>query len=306
MNLAQSTQNWLMAGDPSIQRLTAKYLLGQTIPYTEDGHIAALLAAFDTSRGLWGGGIYSPKWISTHYTLLDLKSLEISSDNPFFQQGLNSILEDYWPIKGTQPRGVGTDLCVLGMAVGLLAYGRHKDIRLENMVLYLLNHVQADGGWNCEWNRKGHASKKSSLHTTLTVLEAFQDYVEAGYTQHADAINVVVPAAQEFILKKKVYLSETTGLPIHKDFMNAHFPTRWKYDYLRALLYFARVNHPLDSRLQPALNLLKEQLTSGQQPGIMPKSTTYTGKTHLSLEDPGNGGRFNTLRAYRVLKVYDV
>lgn len=304
MKPTQAILDWLLAGDPALSRLTALQLLGETRPTTEDGLIDQLLSAFDPNTGLWGGGVYSPKWISTHYTLLDLKSLGIRPNHPLFQRGLATLLDAYWPIQGPQPMGVGQDLCVLGMAVGLLSYGHQDDSRLEEMVAYLLQHTQGDGGWNCEWNRKGHASKKSSLHTTLTVLEAFQDYLDAGYTQHAEAIRQALPLAQHFILKKKLYLSESSGQPIHKDFMSAHFPTRWKYDYLRALVYFAQINYPLEPSLYPALGLLSQQLKKGPQPGLMPKGTTYTGRVHLAFEAPGVGGRFNTLRAYRVLAVY--
>lgn len=304
MKPTQDILDWLLAGDPALSRLAALQLLGERRPATEDGLIGQLLNAFDPITGLWGGGVYSPKWISTHYTLLDLKSLGIRPDHPIFQQGLSTLLEAYWPVQGPQPKDVGQDLCVLGMAVGLLSYGRLEDSRLEAMVAYLLQHTQSDGGWNCAWNRKGHASKKSSLHTTLTVLEAFQDYLDSGYTQHDKAIRQAIPFAQHFILKKKLYLSESSGQPIHEDFMSAHFPTRWKYDYLRALVYFARVNYPLVPNLCPALEHLMHQIKKGPWPGIMPKGTAYTGRTHVALEEKGNGGRFNTLRAYGVLAAY--
>ncbi|NLO97538.1 MAG: hypothetical protein GX091_05660, partial [Peptococcaceae bacterium] len=85
--------DFLLAGDPSVRRLTEKYLLDQAVSYTDQGWIHEFLSRFDTEKGTWGNGIYGPKWISTFYTLRDLMSLEIDPNNPLYQQGLNTLVK---------------------------------------------------------------------------------------------------------------------------------------------------------------------------------------------------------------------
>ena len=82
------TTNWLLQGDPSIQYQTKKDLL--EIPELElvgiQQNIArsgwgARFLSYQEQSGLWGGGIYGPKWISTHYTLMTLMRLGLPREN---------------------------------------------------------------------------------------------------------------------------------------------------------------------------------------------------------------------------------
>lgn len=53
-----------------------------------------------------------------------------------------------------------------------------------------------------------------------------------------------------------------------------HYPCRWKYDCFRALEYFLQIGHPYDSRMQDALNLVKDALkkvTSTEEKAIQEK-----------------------------------
>lgn len=81
--------------------------------------------------------------------------------------------------------------------------------------------------------------------------------------------------------------------------MQAHFPTRWKYDYLRALYVFALLDVEYIDALQPALDHLMKSLKRGK----LLKGSTYSGLTHFPYETE-RFGRMNTFRAYYVLKKY--
>ena len=80
--------DWLLEGDPSIQFQTKRDLL--EIPSSElealqlriqiEGWGRKFLS-LQNENGLWGGGIYTPKWISTHYTLMTLMRLELPPTN---------------------------------------------------------------------------------------------------------------------------------------------------------------------------------------------------------------------------------
>lgn len=291
--------DWLMSGDAAIQRLTSKYLFDTPAPYEEVGYIQRYLALFDPKTGLWGGGVYGPKWISTHYTMLELKYMELNPDNAAYHRGLAHIVDHEWRTpEMTAPRN-GLDVCVLGMVIGLGVYGKSKDIRLFEMVDYLLEHQMPDGGWNCSWDSTQRPSSKSSLHSTLTILEAFDLYLTRGYTHQAETIKTMVTEAEAFILKKNLFRSVRTGEIINPDFIRFHYPTRWKYDAFRALEYFAMAGRPYDARMQEAIDLV----IKGMHKGFISKGSQYSGKLHFQLE-ASKAGRFNTLRALKILKAY--
>jgi len=75
--------NWLLDGDVSIQYLTEKYL-----QYTKSDVLRHLRKRFALEglgkqfldarnpSGPWGRGFYQPKWVSSHYTLIDLRYIK--------------------------------------------------------------------------------------------------------------------------------------------------------------------------------------------------------------------------------------
>jgi len=291
--------DWLMSGDASICRLTTQVLLGESATYEEDGYIKRYLALFDSKTGLWGGGVYGPKWISTHYTMLELKYMALNPDNTAYQMGISHIIDHEWRTPNmTEPRD-GLDMCVLGMVIGLAVYGRCKDIRIFEMIDYILAHQMPDGGWNCSWDSRRRPTNKSSLHTTLTILEAFDLYLSSGYAHQEDSIKTMVTDAESFILKKNLFRSVTTGEIINPDFIKFHYPMRWKYDAFRALEYFATAGRSYDARMQEAIDLV----IKGMQKGFINKGSQYSGRLHFQLEST-KAGRFNTLRALIILKAY--
>ena len=75
---------WLMDGDPAIRWQTLRDLKGASAQRWQAEQLRTLtegwgarFLSLQAPDGSWGGGIYSPKWISTTYTLLTLVSLGI-------------------------------------------------------------------------------------------------------------------------------------------------------------------------------------------------------------------------------------
>lgn len=93
--------DWLLSGDVSIQYQTRKYLLEQP-----DSELSALRGRIATEGwgkrfldargpgGHWSREFYQIKWQSSHYTLLDLRQLEIEPV-PAIGQTLAMILRDH-------------------------------------------------------------------------------------------------------------------------------------------------------------------------------------------------------------------
>lgn len=83
--IKQDILSWLLEGDISIQFQTYRDLLKVDKPrlqkrIEQEGWGERFLSKRH-SNGHWGRGFYQPKWISSHYTLLDLKNLAISPHN---------------------------------------------------------------------------------------------------------------------------------------------------------------------------------------------------------------------------------
>ena len=77
------------------------------------------------------------------------------------------------------------------------------------------------------------------------------------------------------------------------------YPSRWKYDILRALDYFQFTEIGHDKRMNDALDVLvKKQRKDGR----WPLQAKHPGQTHFEMEQTGKASRWNTLRALRVLK----
>ena len=100
MNAPGDQVAWLLAGDPSIRWQTLRDLCdapeqewkAEQQRTLESGWAAQLLARQDESGG-WGGGIYAPKWTSTTYTLLTLRSLGIPRECAAARRGTLLALE---------------------------------------------------------------------------------------------------------------------------------------------------------------------------------------------------------------------
>lgn len=253
--------------------------------------------------GHWGQSFYQPKWISTHYTLLDLKNLAIEPTVPEIQETLDLIIKNekgkdggILPIGTTQK----SDVCVNGMFLNYATYFRVKENHLTSIIDFLLAQQVHDGGFNCQFNRKGCVH--SSLHSTLSVIEGILEYAQNGYSYRLNELKQVTKTSREFILMHRLFKSDKTGNIIDKKMTLFSYPCRWYYDIFRALDYFQKAAIPYDTRMNDAREILLEKrnkdgkwLLQGKHPGQM----------HFDMEQIGKESRWNTLRALRILKSYN-
>lgn len=304
--------DWLMRGDPAIRWQTMRDLLGAPAKQWQaeqrktltEGWGAQLLAHQDEA-GTWGGGVYSPKWISTTYTLLMLRDIGIPRDCAPAQRGAR-IAVDGLAGRLDDPqfaqRILNQDRCLIGMALEIAVYFSVDDWRIEALVDNLLDEVMPDGAWNCRKHRKP-LPHHSSFHTTFNVLDGLRDYV-ALYKgkRNAEAL-AAEQNALALLLQHRLFRSDKTGDVINDKWTLLAYPHRWHYDFMRGLSYFARVDAPRDERLQDAIDLL---LTKRMQDGTWPNEYKYAAKTFFNMEGVGDKpSRWNTLRALRVLKWWE-
>ncbi len=303
---------WLMDGDPAIRWQTMRDLQGVPAKRWEaeqrrtlnEGWGAKLLA-LQAPDGSWGGGIYSPKWISTTYTLLTLISIGIPRDHPPAQRAATLVLDKQLGCRRDDVfmlNLAACDRCIVGMDLSIAAYFRIRDARLDAIVENLLSERMPDGAWNCRRPRKPKPHH-SSFHTTFNVLEGLREWLETT-PKHA-LRNDVVDAekkALEFMVEHRLFKSDKTGKIINYNFTMLSYPHRWYYDVLRGLAYFAQRNAPHDERLQDAMELLNRRRRAD---GIWPVQHKYPGKAFFEMEKVGGPSRWNTLRALRVLQWWE-
>lgn len=304
MNKDQEILQWLLQGDVSIQYQTKRDLLNiddKTLQHriAEEGWGQQFLSK-RKPEGHWGKRFYEPKWISSHYTILDLKNLGIASSNALIQDSIRQILEHEKANDG----GIGpigsiqaSDVCVNGMFLNYASYFKAPEKSLRSVVDFLLREWMDDGGFNCRSNRSG--AHHSSMHSTISVLEGITSYHLNGYTYRIKELLEAKQASVSFLLCHHLFLSDRTGEIIHKDFLKLSYPSRWKYDILRALDCFQAADVAWEESMQEAIDVLMKKQNKNGTWNVQAK---YPGKVHFDMEKAGKPSRWNTLRALRVLK----
>ena len=251
----------LLQGDVSIQYQTYRDLLGEERDdlknrIEKEGWGQKILG-LRNENGHWGRSFYQPKWTSTHYTLLDLRNLEISNSCKRIQQTIEIILtQNKIEDGGIHPIGSthNSDVCINGMALNYCSYFKADEKDLESVVDFILSQQMPDGAFNCRLNRSG--AKHSSLHTTINTLEGIQEYKKNNYTYRLDELLKAEKESQEFILQHRLFKSDKTGAIIDKRFTNLTYPSRWRYDILRTLDYFRFAEVKYDERMQDAIDII--------------------------------------------------
>ena len=299
----QKVLEWLLEGDVSIQYQTYKHLLGVNKPDLKDriateGWGAQFLAKRN-KNGHWGRGFYQPKWISSHYTLLDLKHLSISNEIPEATLTIEKILQERKSHDGGVNPGKtikNSDVCVNGMFLNYASYFKAKQDDLKSIIDFILSQQLPDGGFNCHFNRIG--AQHSSLHSTLSVIEGILEYTKNGYDYRLGELQKAEKESREFILLHRLFKSHTTGKIISNRMLKLSWPSRWYYDILKSLDYFRDAGVGYDERMRDAIDIL---LKKQRKDKTWPLQQKHSGLTHFDMEKTGEPGRWNTLRALRVL-----
>lgn len=284
---------WLLEGDPAARWRVLRDLTdaagerwtAERARVATDGWGARLLAAQDDD-GRWGGGVYTPKWTSTTYTLLHLVWLGLPSRHPAALRGCEQLWR--WQARWRVP-----ETCIASMLVRITSHFGYDAPRLDDVVADLLDQQLADGGWNCATRTDKH--KHSSFHTSIQALEALAAYAAAG------GVVETGPAARrgrELFLRHRLYRSHRTGAVAIRG--STRFPAfpEWHFDVLRGLEHFADAGQPRTEALTDAVAVVRR---ARRKDGRWPTYAPYPGRQWFPLEDPGPS-RWNTCRVLRVLR----
>lgn len=302
---------WLMKGDPSVRYQVMRDLIGSPDELLKkernrienEGWGAEFLSRAKPDGG-WGMRYYQPKWISTHYTLLDLKNLGINPDVKIIHKSIDKMFRLPKGKDGGLNIGITvpySDVCVNGMMLNVASYFKRDEMELREFIDFLLKIRMSDGSWNCEYYIDG--THHSSLHTTISVLEGLNEYIKNGYSYRIDEIKTSMVEAHGFILRHRLYKSDKTGEIIDRRMAMLSYPSRWKYDILRCMDYFRDAGVEYDNRMDDAVSAIKSKR---RKDGLWPVQSKHPGKVHFEMEKTGGPSRWNTLRALRVLQYYKI
>ena len=302
-----STIQWLLEGDSAIRWQTLqdlmeaskKAVLAERKKVARCGWGARLLALQEPS-GTWSGGLYTPKWTSTTYTMLELRDMGLETRHPAALKACASLLEKGLMKDGGINYAVRWrrgETCITGMILSLLSHFEFDDARIERLIEYILGEQMEDGGWNCQRCR---GATHASVHTTILVLEGLRDYSRFRGPSHV--LSTAQARGREFLLAHRLFRSHRTGKVIKAEFTRFVFPPRWHYDILRALDYFRDCGANPDSRMDEGLGIVRAKRREDGR-WLLPRG--YPGRVHFDLEKSGEPSRWNTLRALRVLRWFE-
>ncbi len=299
--------NWLKDSDPSVQYRLERDILNASNHVLTDIQATMLdhgwgydLMSYQKADGYWNG-YYSPKWISSHYTLQTLRCLNYPKTLSI-KFAINRILnEEKCKDGGISPSRTHneSDCCVNGMFLNIACYYHAHVDDLKSMIDYLILAQLKDGGFNCSFNRR--KVYHSAFNSTLCVLEGLWEYEKQGYSYRIDEVRKLRAEAEEFLLIHQLYISDKTSKIIDERYCSMHFPYYWRYDLLRILEYFADSYHPFDERLEKALKWLE----SRHKDYKWKLNAYYSGLTYFTMEKAGQFSKINTVRALKVLKYFN-
>jgi len=292
---------WLLDSDPSIRWQVMRDLTDEPgeIVAAERSRVAAegwgaRLLGLQAEGGQWGAED-DEGWMRTVYALALLKELGVDPANENVRRAIGLVREriTWWQLDGRPFFEGETEPCINGR---ILAAGAYFGADSDRLVDRLLNEQLEDGGWNCE----APASKRSSFHSTICVLEGLLEYEKAQGARAA--VTQARTRAQEYLLARRLHRSLASGEVINHRWTRFAFPTTWHYDVLRGLDFLRSAGVAPDERTAEAVALVEKRR---HQNGRWPLNLLHPDRLErlpFELEaEIGRASRWNTLRALRVL-----
>jgi len=309
LEIAPETLAWLLDSDPAIRWQVQHDLLGadeaiwraERDRVAQEGWGAAVLAAQDAEKGTWGGGLYTPKWTSTTYSLYVLRCLGIPPGHPQALAGCQALLAGGLFLGREfrfSRRQARRDLGASALAVALCRYHGAEHPALGAMEAFLLARQRPDGAWVPDDDPDSEAY---AAETTRLVLDALAQ----GPSQKPGAPGGALTA--EAIARGWAYLTSRIqalgqGATARSGWKVFSYPPYWFFDLLTALDDRRAAGLRRDNGLATAIELVRARRgRDGRWPAGRPRA----GKTHVVLEPGGGPGRWTTLRALRVLKWWE-
>lgn len=313
--------DWLLDGDPAIRWQVLRDLVDAPADQvaTEQARIetegwGARLLALRDPDGLWEGGACFPRrivddwragiepdfsngqpWTSTLPTLMLLHDLGLDPASQAARETIGLVTANCrWEHDNQAFFDGEVEACINGRT---LSIGAYFGAEVDGLVAGLLADQLDDGGWNCETE---NGATVSSFDSTICVLEGLLEYELAGGSV---AVAEARRGGEEYLLQRQLFRRKSTGEVPAPRWLEFSWPPRWHYDVLRALDHFRRTGEAPDSRIDEAIQLVRDKRRPDDTWLL---ENTHPGETQFAFEEgDGRPSRWNTLRALRILDWYD-
>lgn len=302
-----SVTAWLLAAEtPSIRCFTLTRLmgLGADDPRVVEARRAVQgtgavpeIFSRQTERGDWANehSYYTPKYTSTHWSLLLLDELGADGADPHMRRGADFMLNASLPWEKNQPLPHRLELeCLYGNILRYTARcGMHDDPRAVRIIEYLAR-CGLEGRWTCPINYGAPCAWGAAR-----ALWGLAGIPEA---ERSPLVNDLIASGRKLLLED--YALAEAGYPVgegkvHPLWFTLNFPLFYQTDILfvlRVLGELGALDHP---NARPALGWLRDrQKPDGRFQGKSP----FRQRTYSIMGKGEETDRWVTLHALAVLK----
>jgi hypothetical protein len=262
-----------------------------------EGPVPAILAG-QTEGGNWAGerSYYTPKYKSTHWSLLLLTELHVEGEDPRFRQGVNFMLAD---TAGSLARRLQEDefgfSCLFG---NILRYVCHAGLAGADSAAPLIDYCsrEADNGY-CRCRHNSGYACAWGLARTLWGLAAIPE------ESRGPAVDRAIQRGLEFLLAPGRLPAADYPVPdggrVHSFWSRLNFPLFYQAD----VLFVLRVADELGALDEPGAQealawLAARRQTNGRWRGSSP----FRSRTWPQLGGPEETSRWVTLQAEALVK----
>jgi hypothetical protein len=295
---------WLLDSDPAIRwqamRDLADYspqaVAAERARVAREG-IGAKILACQGSDGAWHRS-GAPDWLPSLFTMIFLRATGIDRTDPAVDSAVARLATGFcWDEAfGKKPFFAGeVEPCING---GTLALGAYFGRPCHDLARRIVSEQLADGGWNCDAPK----SARSSFHTTICVLEGLLEYERAAGAE--PELAAARRRGEAYLLDRSLFRRRSNGEVASAEFLKFAFPPRYHYDVLRALDYLRAAGLRPEARMRSAIEVVER---ARQPDGRWLLDHAYDEALAFKFDESmGAPSRWNTLRAMRVLRWYEI
>ena len=190
--------------------------------------------------------VYWPKWDSTWWHILLLYELGLIKEVPkdlmeLFALVVNDNVLHFFPFtesempKETDPYRQILCFCAAGSLYQMLySYGIDVDERIPWLREWFIMYQLPDGGYNCNEDAYTKDIKKSSITSTLPMVESLLLFDQ---NQITDAEKHVLVNAANYIVSHKLFRKLTDSTIMDLNFTEIRFPRFYEYDFFRGFTF---------------------------------------------------------------------
>jgi hypothetical protein len=294
----------LLARTPSIRNIALRQLLGRPegdVDLKTEQHAMKAagpipeILSHQTESGCWSGerSYYTPKYTSTHWSMLVLTELGADGSDPHIRKGATFMLAATQNelTETLEKRGHGLS-CFWG---NLLRYtlhcGQTDRVQIQDILQYLANEAQ--NNWCCRYN--------GGLPCAWGAARALWGLAALPAENCSLLVEAAIQSGITFLLENHRLAAADYPTPgkVHPLWFRLNFPLFYQADILFVLRVMAELkvlDHP---GVQPAVEwLLSKRSTGGRWRGANP----FRRRTWTALADPEETSRWVSLFSAIILQ----